>query len=90
MSSTTKIFSRKLKLEKNIKELSDTQMFEVYRLIKDHGYSFTKNNNGIFFSLLKMNTELFTKIEKYVNYSIQKNIILKNEERKIEELKTSL
>ena len=55
MTSTSKIFSRKLKFEKNVKTLSDNQMFEVYSIIKDNGYPYTKN-----------------------------------EEKKIEELKTSL
>lgn len=82
----TSILSRKLKFEKNIKKLDDTQMYEIYRLLEENSFPLTRNKNGIFFNLLPMNTELFSLLEKYVNYSIQKNEILRKDEKKIEKL----
>jgi hypothetical protein len=82
----TSILSRKLKFEKNIKKLDDTQMYEIYRLLEENAYPLTRNTNGIFFNLLPMDTELFSLLENYLNYSIQKNDILRKDEKKIEKL----
>lgn len=83
----TTILSRKVKLEKNIRRLSREQCKQIYRLLKENSYPATTNNNGVFFNLLPMKTELFTLIENFVNYSVLKNDLLEKEQKKIEQLK---
>jgi hypothetical protein len=80
------ILSRKLKFEKNIKKLDVNQMYEIFRILEENSYPLTRNKNGIFFNLLPMGSELFSLLEKYLNYSIQKNEILRKDEKKIEKL----
>lgn len=84
------IIQRKSKLEKKIKDLEKNQMFEIYRILEENDYPYTKNKNGIFFNLTDMDTNLFKILENYVNYSVQNNILLKKMERKIEKLSNEL
>jgi hypothetical protein len=72
-----------------VKELNDVQLFEIYRIIRDNSYNYTQNNNGILFNIKDMREDLFRVIENYVNYSIEKNKLLKKEEEKIENLRNS-
>jgi phage antirepressor YoqD-like protein len=83
------LYQRKLRVEKLVKELNDVQLFEIYRIIRDNSYNYTQNNNGILFNIKDMREDLFRVIENYVNYSIEKNKLLKKEEEKIENLRNS-
>ena len=88
MSSS--LLSKKQKISKNIKKLDKLQYYEIYRLLNEYSHPYTINKNGVFFNLLDMKTELFNLIEQYVNYSIQKNELLKKDEAKKIKLKKKL
>jgi uncharacterized protein (UPF0303 family) len=78
---------RKIRVEKLIKQLDKIQMFEIFKIIRDASYRYTQNKNGILINITNMKEKLFSKIENYINFSVDNNKFLKSEEEKIEAFK---
>lgn len=56
-----------------IKDLSQTEIDELFKLLhKDH-CEYTQNNNGIFFNLSWISEETMTKIEQFIEFCHQSN-----------------
>lgn len=53
-------------LAEEIKELSQDQFQEVFRIIKKAAISYTENSNGIFFDLSKMDDSVVQHIADYM------------------------
>ena len=53
-------------LAEEIKELSQDQFQEVFRIIKKAAVSYTENSNGIFFDLSKMDDSVVQHIADYM------------------------
>jgi hypothetical protein len=53
-------------LAEEMKELSQDQFHEVFRIIKKASVSYTENSNGIFFDLSKMDDEVVQSLAEYM------------------------
>ena len=63
-------------LVNKILKLSKIQQNEVFNIIKNEGIKYTSNNNGIFINLTKIDIDLISKINVYIDYlkSNQENL----------------
>ena len=77
----------KRQLRDRINILSATEHNEIFKIISETGYSFSKNNNGIFYNMSEFDEELVNRIDKFVTYCIENNRELDEYARKISECK---
>ena len=63
-------------LVNKILKLSKIQQNEVFNIIKNEGINYSSNNNGIFINLTKIDIDLISKINVYIDYlkSNQENL----------------
>jgi hypothetical protein len=54
-------------LSEEMKELSQDQFHEVFRIIKKASVSYTENSNGIFFDLSKMEDDVVQSLADYMS-----------------------
>ena len=66
----------KRELVNKILKLSKIQQNEVFNIIKNEGINYSSNNNGIFINLTKIDIDLISKINVYIDYlkSNQENL----------------
>lgn len=69
----------KLFIKNSIKQLSQTEFVEIFKLIKDSQDKYTENYNGIFINLSKLSNFTLNKIYNLVNYCITNKQILEKE-----------
>tara|TARA_B110000259_G_scaffold187621_1_gene242534 strand:- start:6099 stop:6581 length:483 start_codon:yes stop_codon:yes gene_type:complete len=55
-------------LVSKILKLSEIQQNEIFNIIKKEGVNYSKNNNGIFINLTKIDIELINKMNSYIDY----------------------
>lgn len=58
-------------IESMIKNLSSTQLEELFKILYENKCEYTINNNGVFFNLARLEQDVFDKIEKFVNYCME-------------------
>jgi len=82
---------RKKNIVKDISELSKDEHIEIFKIIKNSSNNYTRNDNGIFINIVKIDDETFEKIDNFVNFCKdnreklkQNDEIIKNEKEKIE------
>lgn len=81
------IFIKKKKIISNIKDLTNEQKKEIFKLIIKNKIPYTKNNYGVHIDLNELNYNFIISIEKFIKYihNIQTNIL--DYEKKIENYK---
>lgn len=58
-------------IENMIKNLSTTQLEGVFKILKQNDCEYTINNNGVFFNLSRLESEVLDKTEQFVTYCIE-------------------
>ena len=51
-----------------IENISQNEMEEIFKMIHNHGCSYTRNNNGLFINLRWIPEDLLTELEQYVKF----------------------
>lgn len=70
------------KIKKNILNLNQNELEEIFKIIYKNNSNYTKNNNGIVINLSWMNEELLKQLDNYINFCIKSH----NEINKYENL----
>lgn len=83
MSFTNK--DKKLLFEK-ISTLSRTEHEEIFKIIKDKT-SYSKNNNGVFFNMSSLPSDIIDEIKKFVDYCLSNKKDLDDYDKKINDCK---
>ena len=68
------------KINEEIVKLNKNELKEVFKLIYDNNSLFTRNSNGIFINLSKLNSDILYKIKNYIDFCINSHIENKNHE----------
>lgn len=70
-----------------INSLSSTEHEEVFKIIKEHGVNFSRNKNGIFFSISNISDEIVGKIDEFVHFCVSNKKDLDEYDKKLNECK---
>lgn len=70
-----------------INSLSSTEHEEVFRIIKEHGVNFSRNKNGIFFSISNISDDIVAKIDEFVHFCVSNKKDLDEYDKKLNECK---
>lgn len=81
---------RLLNIKKKINTLQNNEFNEIFNIVKKSNESYSSNNNGVFFDLIKFKEETINKIEKFINYNTIKNVNIEKDENLKEKLKHTL
>ena len=78
-------YELKKQMLEELKLLSKEEYGEVFRIIKRHNVEYSENSNGIFFDLTQCSSEVFTKLENFLELCKTQR---KNEETRTHEMDT--
>jgi len=67
-------------IKSRIENLYETELVEIYRIIKSNGEKYTINNNGIFVNICNLKPITVSEITKFLIYSETKNKEIDKEE----------
>jgi hypothetical protein len=67
-------------IKHRIDELYETEMVEIFKIIKDNKEKYTTNNNGIFINISNLKPITITEITKFLIFSEKNNKLLDKEE----------
>jgi hypothetical protein len=67
-------------IKHRIDELYETEMVEIFKIIKDNKEKYTTNNNGIFINISNLKAITITEITKFLIFSEKNNKLLDKEE----------
>jgi hypothetical protein len=81
---------RLLNIKKKISTLQNNEFNEIFNIVKCSNESYSSNNNGVFFDLVKFKEETLSKIESFINYNTIKNVNIEKDEDLKEKLKNTL
>ena len=70
-----------------IGKLSSTEHEEIFKILETHSIDFTQNKNGTFFDISKIPEEVFSILEKFVDFCINNKKELDEYDKKINECK---
>ena len=76
-------FNTKLTLteiKNRIEDLYETELFEIFKIIKDNNEKYTTNNNGIFVNICTLKPITITEITQFLIYSEKNNKLIDEEE----------
>lgn len=73
-------------IQSNISKLTNDELVELFKIIKNSNINFTKNNNGVFLNLNWLTKENLNKINNYISFCIKSQ----NEINKYEIMKSLL
>lgn len=73
-------------IQSNISKLTNEELIELFKIIKNSNINFTKNNNGVFLNLNWLTKEHLNKINNYISFCIKSQ----NEINKYEIMKSLL
>ena len=72
----------KIKLLKiRIEKLSKIEFIEIYKIIKSNDEKYSQNNTSILFDLMKLSESTTEKIENFLNYIENNNILIQENEK---------
>jgi hypothetical protein len=74
-------------IKKNIDNLNELELAEIFKILKFHNEKYSVNNNGIFFSLSKLSNKATTDISNFIKFCNSNKEKLKIEEDAREEYK---
>jgi hypothetical protein len=55
-------------IQTNINKLTNDELIELFKIIKNNNINFTKNNNGVFLNLNWLTKEQLNKINNYISF----------------------
>ena len=67
-------------IKSRIENLYETELIEIYRIIKGNGEKYTTNNNGIFVNICNLKLITISEITQFLIYSEKKNKEIDKEE----------
>ena len=70
-----------------IGKLSFTEHEEIFKILETHSIDFTQNKNGTFFDISKIPDDIFSTLEKFVDFCINNKKELDEYDKKINECK---
>jgi hypothetical protein len=70
-----------MEIKTKIDKLSENEMFEIFKIIKNKKEKYSTNNNGIFINLSTLKKLTITEICNFLNFCDNNNIIFDNEEK---------
>lgn len=73
----------------NLKNLSKTEHEHILKILKAEDAKFSENSNGVFFDVSTISSELFSKLQTYMNFCMEVNReqkIREDNERKAHEM----
>ena len=71
-----------------IRTLSKSELEEIYKILKNAKAEFSENSNGVFFDICKLPAEVFTEIQKFMEFchkTREEFALREEEERKAQE-----
>ena len=72
------LYNKKKKLIKNVENLTEIELEEIFLLLKNKNIEYTSNKNGIFINLKNFNETLINELEDYIIFSKNNNKFLEN------------
>ena len=69
-----------IEIKNIIDDLYETEMVEIFKIIKDNKEKYTTNNNGIFINISNIKPITITEISKFLIFSEKNNKLLDKEE----------
>lgn len=69
------------KIKNKISRFKKLECIEIYKIIKEDNQKFSQNKNGILFDLMKIDENTILKIEKFINYIENNDIIMEENEK---------
>ena len=72
------LYNKKKKLIKNVENLTEIELEEIFLLLKNKNIEYTSNKNGIFINLKNFNETLINELEDYIIFSKNNNNFLEN------------
>jgi hypothetical protein len=85
---TTAEYDERKKLLDYIPTLSKPELEEIYKILKGSNAEFSENSNGVFFDICKLPAEVFTEIQKFMEFCHKTRdefALREEEERKAQE-----
>ncbi len=79
------LIKKKKKLIELIKDLSRTELLEIFHIFKEAKCSFTENINGIFINITNVDELVIDRVYNFINYIKEKKIELNEIDNKIKE-----
>jgi len=73
-----------------VDNISQNEMEEIFKMIHNHGCSYTRNNNGLFINLRWIPEDLLNELEQYVKFCSRSQTELKKYESICDVLNTKL
>ena len=67
-------------IKNRINDLYETEMVEIFNIIKDNREKYTTNNNGIFINISNLKPNTIDEITKFLIFSLKNNKLLDKEE----------
>ena len=68
-------------IKSKIDKLSENEMFEIFKIIKNNKEKYSTNKNGIFINLSTLKAITITEMCNFLNFCDKNNIIFDNEEK---------
>jgi|TARA_B110000977_G_scaffold200173_1_gene289743 hypothetical protein len=72
------LYNKKKRLIKNVENLTEIELQEIFLLLKNKNIEYTSNKNGIFINLKNFNETLINELEEYIIFSKNNNKFLEN------------
>lgn len=67
-------------IQSNINNLSQDELYEIFKILYNNNSNYTKNNNGIFVNLNWLDRNILLKIYNYINFCIKSHKEIKKHE----------
>jgi hypothetical protein len=77
-------------LVESVKNISQNEMEEIFKMIHNYGCMYTRNNNGLFINLTWIPEDLLDELEKYIKFCSRSQTELKKYESICDVLNTKL
>ena len=76
ISNKNNCYKNKDSLKKELVSLSNTELCEIFNIIRSHTDKYTENNNGVFINLKHLDNTTINKIWDFIDFSKQNKVIL--------------
>lgn len=76
ISNKNNCYKNKDSLKKELVSLSNTELCEIFNIIRSHTDKYTENNNGVFINLKHLDNTTINKIWDFIEFSKQNKVIL--------------
>ena len=69
------------KIKQKIDKFKKLECIELYKIIKNNNQKYSQNKNSILFDLMKIDESTIQKIEQFINYIDNNNVIMQENEK---------